>query len=139
MTRCRNVGNVQSQVCNKIARTHLEHSDFYFLSPSYPQVNWTLFQYKVDFTPSVENRRDRKDIVINELKDKLFAGAAVFDGMLLFSPIRVDMPARYRFSFVLSFVLEPFCFCGCRFSVGLMAQSNISNIQSSEKHSAFRL
>ena len=53
-----------------------------------------MFQYKVDFYPQVESRRDRKEIVANELKESLFAGAAVFDGMMLFSPIRLDMPAR---------------------------------------------
>ena len=46
--------------------------------------------------PQVESRRDRKDIVIKELKDKHFSGAAVFDGMLLFSPIRLEMPARWE-------------------------------------------
>jgi len=57
-------------------------------------VNWTLFQYKVDFFPQVESRRDRKEIVSTQLKDQCFAGAAVFDGMLLFSPIRLEMPGR---------------------------------------------
>ena len=57
------------------------------------RMDWTLYQYRVDFSPQVDSRRVRKDIVKAHLNTLQLNDSTTFDGFMLFTIVRFDLNA----------------------------------------------
>ena len=56
-------------------------------------VDWTLYQYRVDFSPQLDSRRLRKDIMKAELQRLRVNDCTTFDGHMLFAVMRFQLDA----------------------------------------------
>ena len=59
-------------------------------------MDWTLYQYRVDFTPQIDAKRVRKDIVKAHLNALGLTDSTTFDGFMLFTIMRFQLDTGMR-------------------------------------------
>ena len=56
-------------------------------------MDWTLYQYRVDFAPQIDSRKMRKDMIRDQLHSLGLVDSSQFDGTMLFTLTKFEMNA----------------------------------------------